>query len=141
MIEYNNTKRDTVSQVKHTALYKKAIVIYELSRKLNQHNHLITSTPERSYYPKDQVGLREGLTVASIRLPYTIALAHTSPNYSLKVGSSKLILQTIERLRLYCKQLQSRKSRDTNDIVALSQELESFKQLYTNWRLIITQQN
>jgi len=141
MIDFNYKKSNTVLQVKHTALYKKAIAIYELSRKLNQHNNLITSSQETSPYPIDQLRLREDLTVVSIRLPYTIALAHTTTNYSLKLRSSKLVLQSIERLSLYCKELIARAARDTDDVMALNKELRSFNRMYNSWRLILTQQN
>ncbi len=139
MIEFDYKKSMYPSQVRHTTLYKKAITIYELSRKLNKHNHLITSFNESCSL--DQMRLREGLTMLSVRLPYTIALAHTTSNYGLKLRSSNLVLQSIEGLRSYCKELKSSASRDKDDLNMLYKELGSFSKLCKHWRIMVTQEN
>jgi len=141
MIEFDNKKAKTIVQVKHTALYKKAIAIYELSRKLNQHNQIATGAQATFPYTIDQIKLREYLTVVSIRLPYTIALVLTTSNYSLKLRSSKLVTQSIDKLSVYCQELKSRASSDKDAVLALNRELHSFNNLYNSWRLILTQQN
>lgn len=126
-------------QVRSSTFYKKAIGLYELSRKLNEHNH---HTPfdikeARSYYKS----LVEDVMVLSIRLPYTIALAQTTPNYQNRLNALQTLSESIARLKNRCKQLDTLDNLSNSQVSRLKQELHAFSKLFKSWRLILTRQN
>lgn len=135
MIDSNPHKPVTVD-VKHTALYKKALCIYKLSRKLNKNKYL----QEISSHHLNRFDIYEEVILLSIRLPYTIALAQTSPNYYTKLDSSTTILKSIALLKTYCTELRRLHFNGT-DLTVLTQELQTFAKMFHKWRLILTQQN
>lgn len=141
MVPINYKKSVSTFDVKQCALYKKAIDIYTLSRKLNDNHLPHTCHQETSAYSHNQGKLLEDLAVVSIRLPFTIALAQTTPNYNLKLRSSQRINQSIKRLKMYCNELKVVTYSDSEQLSTMHKELSSFSKMYRNWRLILTQQN
>ena len=134
MVHLNDKNIAPVTDIKDSALYKKALCIYELSQKLGKENHSNTS-----YLCSSRV--LEDLTLLSIRLPYTIALAQTTPNYNSKLRSSNTILESIKRLKTYCEELKNIRFHNNKDIAIMDREIHNFTNLYLRWRLILTQQN
>ncbi len=132
MVHLNDQNPITTVDVKKTALYKKALYIYELSQKLCE-----------SYYSNSSCRSRilEDLVLLSIRLPYTISLAQTTPSYNTKLNSCNNILENIKRLKIQCEELKKLQLYNRNDIAFINKEIRNFTSLYTHWRLILTQQN
>lgn len=127
--------------VKHTALYKKGIHIYTLSRKLNEPNIPNITRQEKALYLLNNKELIESAALVTIRLPFTIAIAQTTPNYKLKLLSIRRVLMSILSLEMYCKKLKEERQSGCEHISALQKELKIFAKLYHSWSLVLTQQN
>ena len=134
MIQLKDINTATTIDIKHSALYKKALYIYELSQKLNK-NYLIN--PSSLSRPN----VLEDFILISIKLPYTIALAQTSVNYNTKLCSNNTILESIKHLKTYCEELKNTHLYNNKDITSIDKEISNFTNLYLRWRLILTQQN
>ena len=134
MKRLNDINTTPTIDIKHSAIYKKALYIYELSQKLNKNYLTNTSSLSRSKVLEDFV-------LVSIKLPYTIALAQTTANYNTKLRSSNTILESIKRLKIHCEELKSIRLYNNKDITSIDKEIRNFTNLYLHWRLILTQQN
>jgi len=136
MIKLNTQVSTTPVDIKYVTLYKKAMHIYALSRKLNENKLLI----EFSGHPLQRFKLIEEVILLSIRLPYTIALAQTTPSYNTKLRTSNTILKSIESLKTHCTELKTL-CLSNKDLSRMDNELHSFSTMFRKWHLILTQQN
>lgn len=136
MINLNTHKPTTSLDIKHSALYKKALIIYALSRKLNENNDYKGG----SAHSLNHLSVLEEIILLSIRLPYTIALTQTSSNYYTKTQASHTILKNIELLKEHCKSLKN-VCHTNKHISLMTKELHSFTNAFYNWHIILTQQN
>lgn len=136
MMQLNYKKSVTELDVRHSAIYKQALYIYELSRKLNENQRIHASSKEKSLSY-----ILEDLILISIRLPFTIALAQTTSNYSAKLRSSNYISQCLKRIQSHCKKLKNQKVYNCKDLARMNNEIRLFTNTYRKWSLILTQQN
>ena len=126
-------------QVKNLTFYKKALGLYELSRKLYENNtHTLYDQQEAQSYADTLV---EDMMILSIRLPYTIALAQTTPHYQNRMSALQGLSESITRLKNRCKELDTLATEQHVQIHRLRRELHSFSNLFKSWRLILTRQN
>lgn len=125
--------------LRNSTFYKKAIGVCELSRKLHENNH---RTPLDIHEPRPYSStLVEDVMVLSIKLPYTIALAQTTPNYQNRITALQALSESIKRLKNRCKQLDTMGTEPNTQIHSLRQELDLFSKLFKSWRLLLTRQN
>lgn len=137
-----NTKLHTTTKptsVRNSTFYKKALGLYELSRKLKEH------TPYFSAHPKESraysLSLTEDVLVLAIRLPYTIALAQTTPNYQNRLRALQTLSVSIAHLKQRCKQIDTLSTSQYTHLQKLRQELQIFSNLFKSWEIVLTRQN
>jgi len=122
-------------------VYKKAIKLYTLSRKLTRQLssdtailHMYTSSCE-DYRTLDQ------LTMFSLSLAPKIALAQTARNYTDSLNHIESLEQNIQSLRSICDQLVTRITHKRKAVIRIQKELNALSVLQRNWQLSITQAN
>lgn len=140
MIEQRFTATAPISKIKQLPLYKKALDLYELSRKLIENNS--TQSLRQLYCSSsEQERLLEDMAVLALRLPFEVALAQTSSNYKTKVLSSKKVHKHTVTLKNHCKRLKEFRATNQDHLTLLHKELQTFKQMQKQWNLLIKQQN
>ncbi len=140
MINGEFTQKLSGSSIQKMPLYKKALEIYALSRKLIESNS--THSLRQLYLSSiEQERLMEDMAVISLKLPFTIAVAQTSPSYTTKVTSSEHVRQHTTLLKRYCKRLKKNRLANQEHLSTLYKELQDFKKMHKTWSLLLTRQN
>jgi hypothetical protein len=140
MIEQGFTTTITKSGIKQLPLYKKALDLYALSRKLIENNS--TQSLRQLYCSSsEQERLLEDMTVLALRLPFEVALAQTSSNYKTKVLSSKKVHKHTVTLKNHCKRLKEIRATNQEHLSLLYKEIQTFRKMQKQWDLLLTQQN
>ncbi len=140
MIQGEFTQQLPKESIQKMPLYKKALEIYALSRKLIESNS--THSLRQLYLSSiEQERLMEDMAVISLKLPFSIALAQTSPSYATKVTSSEHVRLHTTLLKRYCKRLKKNRLANQEHLSTLYKELQDFKRMYKTWSVLLTQQN
>lgn len=140
MINGEFTQKLPAGSIQKMPLYKKALEIYALSRKLIESNS--THSLRQLYLSSlEQDRLMEDMAVISLKLPFTIAVAQSSPNYTTKLTSSEYVQQHTTLLKKYCKRLKKNRLDNQEHLSALYKELQDFKRMHKRWSVMLTQQN
>ena len=140
MIEQGFRESEPIARIKQLPLYRKALDLYALSRKL------VESSSTRSLQllyqsSSEQERLMEDLVILTLKLPFEIALAQTSNNYNTKMLSSKKVHKRIVILKKHCKRLKENSITNQENVSLLYKELLTFKKMHKQWNLLLTQQN
>lgn len=140
MIDQEFRASEPILRIKQLPLYKKALDLYALSRKLIEYN---SSQPLRQLYlsNSEQDRVMEDIAVLTLKLPFEIALAQTSNIYKTKILSSKKVHQHTIALQRHCKRLKKNKMSRQENATLLCKELQKFRKMHKQWNLLITQQN
>ncbi len=131
-------KAKPIFSIEKTSIYKSAIELFTLSRKLTQNIH--NQSTKSSKYPEER-HLTEQIIQASLSLPFSIAQATVTNDYIKKVAFQHIICNHIFILKNTYNRLKNISKKNTNDIYLMEKAITRFESKFESWSTAITRQN
>lgn len=133
----SHTAKNTFT-IEKTSIYKSAVEVFTLSRKLTQ--HLSSLSNNNSQYPEER-HLTEQITQASLSLPFSIAQATVTNDYIKKLAFQNIIHKRITLLKKTYNRLKIVSRKHTKDIYLMERAIIRFENKFESWSTAITRKN
>lgn len=126
------------SSVQNLGIYKSALEIFTLSRKLSRHQSKSLRNVNDNLISNSHF-LFEEITTNAVSIPFSIAEATVTNDFTKKIHSQKVILRSLELLKKSCKQLSIYTK--SGELDGISIALLRFEKKYHIWSVQLTRQN
>ncbi|TVZ51659.1 hypothetical protein OD90_0807 [Dokdonia sp. Hel_I_53] len=123
--------------IQKLSIYKSAIEVFTLSRKLRKNYSSLSQTKEIVL----SQSLYEQLLTTAVSLPYTIAQASVTKNYTKKIHFQQRIAESLRLLNKICSDLSSIYQGHKCEVNHLVKEIKRLERRFHLWSIQHTQQN
>ncbi len=131
------TASNQVPTVQKLSIYRNALELFTLSRKLRLNQHALSQNVDVHLFKT----LYEQLLTATISLPFTIAQASVTKEYSKKIYFQKSIANSLHTLDHTCHEMSSIYQSHKKEMHQLNNALKKLKGRFQIWSVQLTQQN